>query len=79
MSTFDKLPSVVALKQYYETELSKTHLKTLLTDPIRNDSLRTECTSGSFIMDCTHTKLDAKGMDLLKAVADETQVFSKIQ
>jgi hypothetical protein len=78
MSTFDKLPSVVALKQYYETELSKTHLKTLLQDSARNESLRTECAEGSFIMDCTHTKLDAKGMELLSAVAEETQVFSKI-
>lgn len=30
-------------------------------------------------MDCTHTKLDTKGLDLLKAVADETKVFAQIQ
>jgi glucose-6-phosphate isomerase len=78
MSTFDKLQSVQALKQHYEGELSKTHLKHLLNDAARNEALRTECAEGSFIMDCTHTKIDVQGMNLLKAVADETHLFEKI-
>ena len=61
MSTFDKLQSVQALKSHYEGELSKTHLKSLLNDGARNEALRTEVASASLIIDCTHTKVDAKG------------------
>ena len=42
MTTFDKLETIQALKQYYESELSKTHLKTLLEDTQRNELLVTE-------------------------------------
>lgn len=42
MSTFDKLESVQALKQYYENELTKTHLKNLLSDAQRNEHLVTD-------------------------------------
>jgi len=79
MSTFDKLQSVQALKSHYEGELSKTHLKSLLDDGARNEALRTECASASLIIDCTHTKVDTKGIELLKAVAEETKVFPQIQ
>lgn len=36
MATFDKLLSVKALKDHYSSELSKTHLKSLLQDKERN-------------------------------------------
>ena len=36
MATFDKLLSVKALKEHYNAELSKTHLKNLLQDKERN-------------------------------------------
>ena len=77
MSTFDKLASVSPLKTHYNTTLTNTHLKTLLSDSSRNEALRTTC--GNFILDATHTKIDAKGMEMLKAVAEETKVFEKIQ
>jgi hypothetical protein len=79
MSTFDKLQSVQALKSHYEGELSKTHLKDLLNDAARNETLRTENASASLIMDCTHTKVDAAGVELLRKVAEETKVFPQIQ
>ena len=77
MTTFDKLESIQALKQYYDTELAKTHLKTLLQDTQRNEMLVTECPG--FIFDATHTKLDPKALELLQKVADETKIFDKIQ
>jgi hypothetical protein len=39
-ATFDKLPSVLKLKEHYETTLSKTHLRDLLTNEERNSHLR---------------------------------------
>jgi hypothetical protein len=39
-TTFDQLASVKALKDYYDNELSKTHLRDLLNDHDRNQALR---------------------------------------
>ena len=79
MTTFDKLQSVTSLKSYYEQELSKVHLKDLLQDKARNDALRYDCATTNMIMDCTHTKMDAKCMEMLGQIATETKVFDKIQ
>ena len=59
--------------------MSKTHLKELLGDSKRNAALRTESSEGKFIFDATHTKIDQAGLEHLKKVAEETQLFSKIE
>jgi len=66
-STFDTLPSVVALKNYYDNELSKAHLKDLLNDSERNNALRLllkprdtdeNNSNGVCNFDYTHCKID---------------------
>lgn len=66
-ATFDRLPSVKALKDYYDNELSKTHLKDLLTDSDRNQALRLllkprandqDNSDGVCYFDYTHCKID---------------------
>mmetsp|Transcript_10026 Transcript_10026/g.16857 ORF Transcript_10026/g.16857 Transcript_10026/m.16857 type:complete len:365 (-) Transcript_10026:668-1762(-) len=79
MPTFDKLQSVQQLKSYYSEQLTQTHLKTLLQDAKRNEGLVSECESGKFVLDYTHTKLDEKAMALLEEVAKETHVLEKVQ
>ena len=69
MSTYDQLQSVQALKAYYDNELQSKHLKDLLQDSARNSSLSTDFSGGNLILDCTHTKLDQKALELLEAVA----------
>jgi len=69
MSTYDSLASFKAVKEYYDGDLSKKHLKTLLTDSARNDSLRVN--HGNVIFDFTHSKLDAKALELMIAFAKE--------
>jgi len=54
-------------------------LKQLLGDSKRNAALRTDCSEGKFIFDATHTKIDEAGLEHLQKVAEETQLFSKIE
>ena len=56
--TFDKIPSIMKLKEYYDNTLSKKHLKELLNDNERNDKLRAEL-GDDIILDFTHSKIDA--------------------
>ena len=79
MTTYNNLKSVTELRDYYNNELAGKHLKDLLADSDRNAALRTHSESSNLYFDYTHAKLDAKSLDLLKAVADETQVFSKVK
>ena len=76
-TTFDKLDSVQKLQAHYNESMTKTHLKELLQDPARNAGLRTEYGIG-VVLDCTHEKIDLKGMELLAGVAAECDVFTKI-
>ena len=57
-ATFDQRPATKALKQYYDNELSKQHLKDLLTNEARNAELFVNHQQGNFCLDFTHTKLD---------------------
>jgi len=59
--TFDLQPSVVTLKNHYDTVTSKTHLKDLLQDQQRNDSLVVKI-GDQLIADFTHTKIDMQGL-----------------
>ena len=77
-TTFDKLSSVKALKDYYENEVTKTHLKDLLNNEDRNSKLRASL-DNKIILDLTHTKIDIKGIELLQKVVDETKIFDKVQ
>jgi len=83
-STFDKLPSVQALKQHFTSVTSKTHLRDLLTDDARNQQLRVALANESSegktdaIFDFTHAKIDVEGYKALLKVADEANLFSKI-
>ena len=79
MTTFDKLESVKTLKSYYDETISSQHLKNLLADEERNKGLLVDSDSTNLIMDATHTKLDQHSLQLIQKVADETQIFSKIQ
>lgn len=78
MSTFEKLPSVVELQDYYNSNITKTHLKELLADPARNAGLRTDFAEGGVVMDCTHEKIDLNALNSLKAVAADAKIFDKI-
>ena len=69
-TTFDKVPSVIALKKHYDEVTSKTHLRDLLQDEERNKKLRFIMGKNTH-MDFTHTKIDSKGLDLLLEVAKE--------
>lgn len=71
---YNQLKSVADLRDYYNQHLAAQHLKDLLTDKDRNEGLRTHSESCNLYFDYTHAKLDAKSLDLLKAVAEETQV-----
>jgi glucose-6-phosphate isomerase len=82
-TTFDKLPSVVALKKHYDEVLSKTHLRDLLNDAVRNDKLKFRFESqwksaDGCWLDFTHTKIDEEGLKLLLDVAKESKLASKI-
>lgn len=77
--TFDQLDSVKALKTHYETVLSKTHLKELIKDEARNNCLRYEPAGCDFVLTADHCKLDAVQFESLKKLAEETNLFAKIQ
>lgn len=86
-ATFDRLSSVKELKNYYDNELSKTHLKDLLTDSDRNQALRLllkpregdqDTSDGVCFFDYTHCKIDKRAKELLLKVAEETQLQSKL-
>lgn len=65
------------LQQYYDETLKGTHLKELLADEKRNAMM-----IGQFqdiIFDYTHEKLDFKGKELLKKLAEDAKLFKKIQ
>ena len=79
MTTYNQLQSVQALQAYYDNDLKPKHLKELLSDASRNSALSTDFSGGNLILDCTHTKLDQKALELLDAVAQETKIFDKIQ
>jgi len=78
-ATFDQRPATKALKQYYDNELSKQHLKDLLGNEERNAELFVNREQGNFCLDFTHTKLDQSAYKLLGEVAQEAQIFPKIQ
>ena len=78
-STFDKCPSVEALKAHYESVTSKTHLRELLQDEGRNSALRFQALDGKVWLDYTHTKIDAQGLALLNQVAQEQAVAQSIK
>jgi glucose-6-phosphate isomerase len=61
--TFDKLPSIQDLVNHYKTTTSKTHLRDLLNDRVRNEHLRAsfEAKDSEIILDLTHTKIDQEG------------------
>jgi hypothetical protein len=78
---------VKELKNYYDNELSKTHLKDLLTDSDRNQALRLllkpregdqDTSDGVCFFDYTHCKIDKRAKELLLKVAEETQLQSKL-
>jgi len=79
MQTYNNLQSVKNLAAYYEKEVKGQHLREMLKDGARNAALRTHSESSNLYFDFTHEKMDAKCLDLLKEVAVETQVFSKIE
>lgn len=63
-TTFDKSSSVQALKAHYDSVTSRTHLRDLLRDEARNESLRFKVLNKIWL-DYTHTKIDATGLALL--------------
>ena len=67
--TFDKVPSVIALKQHYANVTSKAHLRDLLQDEERNTALRFQF--GKTWFDFSHTKIDTEGLRLLLEVAKD--------
>ena len=64
-TTFDKSASVIALKQHYETVTKAKHLRELLQDESRNESLRFKVLEDKVWLDYTHTKIDSEGLALL--------------
>ena len=77
-TTFDKIASVQALKQHYETVTKAKHLRDLLQDETRNESLRFKVLDKIW-MDYTHTKIDSEGLALLGQVAQDQNVAGNIQ
>ena len=75
--TFDQMPSVVALKQHFETVTKGKHLRELLQDTERNESLLLKY-EDKIMLDFSHTKIDAEGLRLLSAVAEEMKVGEKV-
>lgn len=78
-TTFDKSPSVQALKAHFDTVTSKSHLRELLQDEARNEALRFQCLDSKIWLDYTHTKIDAEGLALLNQVAKEQAVAQNIK
>lgn len=64
-TTFDQMAAVKALQQHHDTKLSQVHLKDLLNDKARNESLVHHDVQGQFVLDYTHTKLDGEAYKLL--------------
>lgn len=62
--TFDQSPAIQALKQHYETVTKSLHLRDLLQDESRNESLRFKVLDKIWL-DYTHTKIDSQGLALL--------------
>lgn len=60
IKTFDKLDSISQLKTHYDSELSKTHLRDLLSQDSRNQHLRASLNDEIFL-DFTHVKIDEQG------------------
>lgn len=77
-TTFDRLPSVEALKAHYDSITSKTHLRALLQDEARNAELRVKY-SNDFLVDFTHTKIDSAGLQLLMKVGQDLDLPAKIR
>ena len=78
-TTFDKLPSVIALKKYYNDNLkTSAHLKDLLNDVERNKELRFEFEKLKLHLDLTHTKIDETAFAMLRGFADQTGLMAKI-
>ena len=77
-TTFDQLPSVVALKEHFNKVTANQHLRTLLNQESRNEKLRVEH-SDKFIADFTHAKIDEEGFTKLLKVAEEAHLFDKIE
>lgn len=78
-TTFDQMPAIKALQEHHDTKLSQVHLKDLLADKERNAALSHLNADGQFVLDFTHTKLDAEAFKLLGQVASEAKVFDKIK
>ena len=76
-TTFDKVPSVVALKKHYDEVTSKTHLRELLQDEERNAQLRFQVGDKTWL-DFSHTKIDSEGLRLLLEVAKEQKLSERI-
>ena len=78
-TTFDKHPSVIELKKYYNERLKTSrHLKDLLNDVERNKELRFEFEKLKLHLDLTHTKIDETALALLRGFADQTGLMAKI-
>ena len=85
-ATFDKLDSVRALKRYHQTVISNWHLKDMLDDMYRNDTMRhtfkasppSQPEKDVFVLDYTHCKLDQVAQNLLLDVAEEVELQEKI-
>lgn len=58
VETFDKSAAVQALKLHYETVTKSLHLRDLLQDESRNETLRFKVLDKIWL-DYTHTKIDA--------------------
>mmetsp|Transcript_63389 Transcript_63389/g.87561 ORF Transcript_63389/g.87561 Transcript_63389/m.87561 type:complete len:126 (-) Transcript_63389:1236-1613(-) len=76
--TFDKLPSVVALKKHFDEVIAKKHIKDYLDDELRNEKLRVRAFDQKAILDFTHVKIDQTGIDLLMKVAEETKLHDRV-
>jgi len=77
-ATFDQLPSIKALKEHYDQVTNKSHLRELLQNESRNAKLRVEH-EDRVIFDFTHAKIDEEGFAKLQQVAQEAQIFQKIE
>lgn len=74
------MPSVQALKKHYNDVIKPQHLRDLLKDEARNQKLVFKFDDANpAMLDLTHTKIDATGLDLLLKVADEVQLKQRVQ
>ena len=65
------------LQSHYESEIKPNHLRELLQDEQRNDTLKVEF--DNIILDYSHVKMTSKTLKLLEDFVEKTHLFDQIE